>query len=454
METSITGFQTETPPTYLNNTYEITSRIGYLIGVKKEIFENESSTLQQKCYNLLNEIKSARIIRNLCILRTVLFKRYKYINHEIYYNMKNLHTLPEYVPEGLLRDLSDDGMDVIHANWQLNQYIVFVSTEIKQRIADCRELFPLWINWDYIKELFIIPKIAENKQLKAVWGYYTNHLDRYPFQMFINWKAQDDGNILLNDEKFIKILYGIHGKVFYDTNKLKDASDYTKTSIYNYIQQGENLAIVVDCENADPYKLYSMLNNLDGDNLRKVSKIILYNDIHASTAWKLFNRFVNISVEHKMISRVKENKSLVDIQLAVGTCREYYENRIDSFILISSDSDYWGLIQEMPECRFLVMVEYEKCSGAIISAMKENGITYCYLDDFCSNNLEAIQAEALLIEMRAYFSEHQISVQELIQESVYNTRATMSDKELEQFKKRYLSKMRVVVENEMIRIEI
>lgn len=45
-------------------------------------------------------------------------------------------------------------------------------------------------------------------------------------------------------------------------------------------------------------------------------------------------------VEHKMIPRVKADKSLVDISLAVGTTREYFEQGTKAFILVSSDSDF------------------------------------------------------------------------------------------------------------------
>ncbi len=441
-------------PTYLNNTYEITSKVAFLIGVGREMFERETTTLKLEWFLRMQEDQAARNVRNLSVLRTILFRQYKQISSEIYFNMKNLNSLPQYIPQNLLEDLGRDGIEVVHANWQINQYLVFVSTEIKKRIADCRHWFPIWINWDYIRELFVIPKINENRQLKSVWGYYTNHLERYPYQMFIQWKAQNDGNILLNDEKFVKVLYGIHGRAFQDQNKLKDASDYTKASIYSFIEQGENIAIVVDCENADLFKLYSMLQNLERSYLDKVKKIILYNDIHTSTGWKLLNRFVHITVEHKMVNRVKNDKSLVDIKLAVGTCREYYENHIDSFILVSSDSDYWGLITEMPECRFMVVVEYEKSSASIINAMKEKDIAYCYMDDFCSSNLEAIQADALLIEIRSYLKEHSISVKETFQKAITNTRVTMNEKELEQFKKRYLSKMKVVMRDGKIEIDL
>lgn len=110
----------------------------------------------------------------------------------------------------------------------------------------------------------------------------------------------------------------------------------------------------MDCENADPYKFYGMLDSLNREALLgQVSKLIFYNDIHASTAWKMLNRFTEIPVEHHMTERIKENKSLVAPHLIAGVCREHYENGVDSVVFVSSDSDYWALISPTPQIRFL-----------------------------------------------------------------------------------------------------
>ena len=44
-----------------------------------------------------------------------------------------------------------------------------------------------------------------------------------------------------------------------------------------------------------------------------------------------------------MIERIKQNKSLVDIKLTARACQEHYQKQVDSFVIVSSDSDYWGL---------------------------------------------------------------------------------------------------------------
>lgn len=439
---------------HLNNTYEIVSKIGFLIGVKKAVFENTYEPLALEWFDELWNDKNARIIRNLCALRTIIFQRYRVINAEIYYNIKNLDTLPDLIPQSIIQELTDDGIELIHVNWKINQYILLINTEINHRISECKQWFPLWIKWEYIRDLFVIPKAEYNKQLKAVWGYYMHHLESYPYQMYMNLKSYQAGNILFNDEKFVTTLYGYYGEKFVDRNKVNDASDFTKNSIYTFIEHSDKIAIVVDCENANPYKLYSMLYNMPQESSDKIVKMILYNDRHTSTVWKLFNRFLKISIQHEMIDRIKDNKSLVDIKLTAGTCREYYRNHINSFILISSDSDYWGLITSMEECHFMVMVEYEKCSSAIVNAMKEKDVPYCYLDKFCSGDLESIQSEALLIEIRNSLKQYVIPIDALVNEAIKNTRVNLSPQEIEQFKNRYLKKIQLVLDNENILVDI
>ena len=112
--------------------------------------------------------------------------------------------------------------------------------------------------------------------------------------------------------------------MFDDLSKVTDASDEIKKNIKDYIRDNQEITIVVDCENANPYKLYSVLDGLEPATREHIKKIVLYNDVHTTVTWRLLQRLIP-GVEHKMIPRVKADKSLVDISLAVGTTREYFE---------------------------------------------------------------------------------------------------------------------------------
>lgn len=94
----------------------------------------------------------------------------------------------------------------------------------------------------------------------------------------------------------------------------------------------------MDCENSDPYKLSATLKRLNYEYTKKISAIILFDDVHAASGWGILENFTRIPVEHILIERLKQNKSLVDIKLTARACQEYYENHVDSFIIVSSDS--------------------------------------------------------------------------------------------------------------------
>ena len=428
----------------------IISRVAFLIGVPRKIFEKQTEPPELDVYKELEKQKNARIIRNLCILRTSIEQNYNTLYKRMRYDLKNLHTLPELIPQDSITQLELDGVSIIKANALPQQYIIEINKQISNRINNCEKIFPVWIKWAYIRELFIMPGGTTEEGIKSAAAEYYARKSGYPYQVYINWPVADDGNILYNDNKFTKLLYEIHEDYFFDTQKVKDAGLQTKESIYSFLERSDKTAVVVDCENSDPYKLHAMLTNLDQEALlSKICKIILYNDVHAATAWKILEQFTQIPIENIMIERLKESKSLADVMLTAGTCREYYTNGTASFILASSDSDFWGLINSMPELDFLVLVESRKFGTHTKTALENGGFTYCYLDDFCTGNSDEIRIEAVLTEVREQLQEKcNFNIQEIMEEAYYATRVDMSTGEKKQLYERYIKPMKLVISKE------
>ena len=90
---------------YENSTYTVVSKVAYLIGVQKRIFENEYEPPKMEWYEKLHADKNARIVRNLCMIRTALELNFKAINNRMRFDMCNLHSLPEYVPQDSLNEM-------------------------------------------------------------------------------------------------------------------------------------------------------------------------------------------------------------------------------------------------------------------------------------------------------------------------------------------------------------
>ena len=435
--------------TYKDSTYEIVSKVAYLIGVPLRIFENEHEAPQMDVYQRLEKDKNARIIRNLCIIRTEIERNFKKINDKMRTEYKSLLSMPEYVSAAAINTLTADGINFIKkSSTQLSGHIVEINRIISDRINNCKGLFPLWLNWQYVRELFIMPNGLSEKGSKDAAAVYYESLSFYPYQVYINWRPYDAGNILYNDKKFVTLLYEWDNDEFTEYSKVSDAGTYVKGNIHDYINDGEQVVVVVDCENSDPYRLSATLRGLDRAYLDKINSIILFDDVHTASAWSILEQFTHIPVEHITIERIKQNKSLVDIKLTARACQEYYENKVDSFIIVSSDSDYWGLISSLPKARFLVMIEREKCGPDMKAALVDSGIFYCYLDDFYTGDSEELKMNALFREMRNYMARAvRLNVNAMLDDALRSTRITMPPSERKQFYDKYIKTLQLVIDD-------
>lgn len=373
------------------------------------------------------------------------FGDYIDINEKMRYDYTSIYNLPEYIPPDSMTQLSADGVNFVRkSSKKLCHHVIEINKLIADRINNCKKLFPLWLNWQYVKNLFVMPNGLTEDGTKAAADIYYSHLLFYPYQVYINWTPKEEGNILYNDKKFVTLLYQWNNDYFTEYSKVSDAGSYVKGSIYEFIESSEKVVIVVDCENSDPYKLCATLRNLDRQYTKKISSIILFDDVHAASAWRILESFTAIPVEHMMIERVKQNKSLVDVMLISRTCQEHYKNNVDSFILVSSDSDYWGLISSLQDARFLVMIERESCGPDLKNALSDAGIFYCYIDDFYSGNTEDIKQSALFKEMYRYIDNAvRLNIFEMFDEAIRTTRIEMSSAEKQQFISQYVKTMQM-----------
>lgn len=430
------------------DTKEIVTTIGYMIGVKKNILEQCFGEEYHELLQTLYVNKETSIIRYLCKLRTTLMQKFKKTDDEMRFNLKNLNSM-DFYDQYNIKQLEKWGFEIIKPNYRSEKYMLDLAGLISANIDNCFELFPDWVNWNYIKDLFVIPQYTKKGVLKSEFNIYMKNIEYYPFQMYIHWKPEDHGSILYTDGKFLGIIYRQHNDIFTDFTKYKDAHSETKNNIYDFIDRSYKTAIAVDCENSDVYKLYSVLKNLNQDELSKIEKIVLYDDYHTTSGWDWLEKFTKIPIEHIEVNRVTDQKSLVDIKMTAGVCTDYYENNITSFILVSSDSDYWGLISTLTKAEFLVMYEHSKCGQAIKRALSEHNIYYCSIDDFCSGNIEELKKAVLFSCLEKYLPEIiSLNGKELVRKIYEEARSSASEKEMENFYDRYIKTLRLRVDND------
>lgn len=433
---------------YRNPTYHIVSLVGYLIGVDKQNFAPPGEhRLDEEVYDKTDKSKNARIVRNLCRIRTGFEKNYSAIRNAFRYDIKNIGTAPDLIPSDAVNGLAQDGVSIYKSKPDVDDYIITINRELSNRINTVQSLFPEWINWKYIKDLFLMPGGTKPDGIKAAGFEYNKNRNKYPFQCYINWHGGDNGNILYCDEKFVTLLYESWEDYFENISLVRDAGNLTKADIYNFLADSGKAIMVVDCENSDPVKLAAALSGLSPASKAKVSKILLFDSEYTTASWNILAQAGSFPIEHVTVLRLNEKKSQVDMTLATRTCKEVYTNGVDSVILVSSDSDYWALIQSLADIDFLVMVERRKCGTEILNALEQRNIVYCFLDDFCTNASYAIKTTTILTELRLRLdSAFNININEMLDDVIHNTWVQMTVKEKQAFYDRYIKTMRLAID--------
>lgn len=383
------------------NRADVVCVVAYMLGIPKERLDEYYSHHHGRLLEQLRNNQDATTIRYLSKIRTAILNHFLDVDNAIVYELKNLDR-QSFFDKKEIDKLFQWGVYVIQPNYRSEKYVWHLTKLIDEHIDKCKALFPDSVKYGYIRELFVVNKYDKKNTLIAEYEKFKGNKNLYPFQMYMNWKPADCGNILYNDSKFLNIVYAQHGETFYESYKYHDASEDTKKSISDFIHEANQVVMVVDCENADPYKLYGVLKNLNRDELSCISKIILYDDYHTTIAWDYIKTLISVPVEHIEVDRIMDSKSLVDIKMAVGVTIEHCKKGVDSFVLCSSDSDFWGLISSIPEAKFLVMYEYSKCGEAIKQALTSRNIFHCAMDDFYMANSGQLQKIVLKKVLESY----------------------------------------------------
>ena len=442
----------------------IVTIIAYLIGVPDDKFISDDRFDLEE-YEKLKLNENANIIKYLCRLRTQFLRNYKNIDDARKYEMRPLEGMTEYLDIDGIKYLRQKGIEVNVANAKSPTVnISYINQYLLDNIDRIKPLIPDWIKFPYIKALFLMSggyAGHNGSQIKSNFTKLYNVIfeagkvygiqrSAYPYQMYISWPIafrESDGNILYNDLKFLKMLYAANGDRFEASRYVVDAKADTKEDIYEFLDDAVNVAIFVDCENVDPYAFGATILNLDEGALSKIKKIVLYDDVNTSTAWDYIMDIIAIPVVKKDIERVLGNKSLVDITMTVGVCEEYYRYDMESIILASSDSDFWGLIKQLPGARFLVLNEFRKTSGAIIEQLDKYNIKHCYMSDFAQDSIQKFKSDVLylgLAERIKHFNETgnfgTLNVSELLQELFYDANINGADSQIKKEKDAFYSK--------------
>lgn len=172
-------------------------------------------------------------------------------------------------------------------------------------------------------------------------------------------------------------------------------------SLLKFIENNET-EIFVDCDNSDFFKFMNFLRVLEGQTNIKGIKLIV--DMKSNFLWKVFKELYRgtIPVTIVQVQRIKENKSVADVVLTKEICESYYTRNLRQAIIVSSDSDFFGLITSLEDMLFCITYTDSQMNDEYLCYLENNNITVYNLVDLESEEVFTYYVDICIEYLLAY----------------------------------------------------
>ena len=365
-----------------------------VIGIVKFLIgcvDSLEKSIDKELLNKLCADTDCVTIRNLCTIRSEILKCQIVTNKRVLLNETMVHYL------GLTY------------NGTIQEVLSEINKEIRNSLDRLNKLdgvVPSLISSQLLTELLCVDE-SDTGSLESLIVYFIKNKNYYPEEMFFNFYCRDSVDIFKSDTVF-----------------LNSVSVLTKPGVCNeilnkFIDNSSGICIIVDCENTDVFKFYGFLKVFRPDQLKMVKKISLINDTrHLQSSWFLMKDFPAGLIEYVDVNRIVKSKSRVDLVLTIMTCKYSYSYGIRDIIIVSSDSDYTALYEEIMTANFLVIYDQNKWSDKVKKFCDLHLIKSIDINQFLPSTIDAIVDRVVTSELNEILSrDYTISLSSIIDEA-------------------------------------
>lgn len=358
----------------------IVSKVAYLIGVKEETLyqQFDPDIVEDICNNM-----SAEIIRTCCQIRTFLMKHFNDLSF-------NIESQSEFISLFLTLKRLGITLDINLKNSK--DFFEFASQLIVEHIKDIRELFvDEYINFSEIRQFISHEAAFDDSFFDDEATFFRKHISHYPFGNYVNFHNNRSGNILFSDSVFVKII------TKQNVNNVCLSTQLSFQSISDFLKNSHFPVMVVDCENTDAFKFFNLLEKLNDEEEKKQLKCIyLVTDAHASVAWKYLPDYFNdLKFEIIESERIHPDKSLVDENIMLMISKMHFLSGMDSFIIVSSDSDFWALNNLSPNIKLFFVLDNSRASKHTFEVLNRDSIGYEILNNGYSEAMDQFKMNVI-----------------------------------------------------------
>lgn len=167
-----------------------------------------------------------------------------------------------------------------------------------------------------------------------------------------------------------------------------------------WLTRRSHVQVFVDCDNVSYPHMIAVLDTME--SWSNVDTIHLFIDDKATHAWHTLDWYEKV-VMHR-VERIKSEKSIADVQIATYITQQVYEANCKDIVLMSSDSDFAGLLGTLRNVSIAVGYDFARMSGSYKKWLAEHKFPFFNTAEFfCRGkvgtaNMDSITRRLLLRE--------------------------------------------------------
>lgn len=323
----------------------------YLMGLERHILEKDY--IEDYSYSggltTLDSIEDAHIVRCASRIRQKVYRNYSQYRAVTDFE----ETASEYFNEELIY-LKEKGLDLGQAFRStysiisvINRLTEIIATRISKVLKQLKFPYP-----DVVEHLFYMFNVTDKSLDKYIKAMQANRA-KYPYMMYITRNSRLGTylpHLFQNDKTFIIGCFNL-AEESYELDTLDipffewsclGVEDVAKLPI------DTSTHFYVDCDNVSYFTFLALLESLKSTAKATDMHVFnLYIDETTSGLWRMTSH-----LEHPLfyfniieVERVKYTKSVVDIVMVAHIAQNSVKNEDIPAVIVSSDSDYIGLIQ-------------------------------------------------------------------------------------------------------------